>query len=229
MKFLLGLVIGLVLAAGIAAGAAYMAFGDLSDVGARDKSQDIAEVYDLRDFDRVDAGGVYEIDVTVGPDYSVRVEGAPDEMARVEVSVENGVLKLGQKRPEKRRIRNNLGLTATITLPLLVGFDIAGVAEADVTGISAEAFKANLSGVGDLNLSGTCDALEANVSGVGDLDAEDLKCKDVEVSVSGIGDASVYASESVEARVSGIGSINVYGDPERVEKHKTFLADISIR
>jgi len=230
MKFLFGLFIGLLLAIGIAVGAGYMAFGDLSNIGERDKSKDITQTFDLAGFDRIDAGGVYELDVSVGGDFSVTISGASEEMARLEADVENGELSLGQKRPEhgKRRWRNS-GLTAVISLPALNAIDISGVVDGEVTGIAAASFSADLSGVGDLELSGTCENLTADISGVGDFDGRDLECETVEVHVSGVGDASVYASQSVDASVSGIGSISVYGSPSQVEKSSSFLSSISVQ
>lgn len=230
MKFFLGILIGLMLAVGIAAGAAYMAFGDLSDVGERDKSNDIAQTYDLVGFDAIDVAGVYELDVTVGGEFSIIISGAPEEIARVEASVENGELMLGQKKMERgKRHWRNQGLTATLTMPALSAIDVAGVVDGEVTGIDATSFKADLSGVGDLDLSGSCETLTAGVSGVGDFDARDLECQDVDIHVSGVGDASVYASQSVDASVSGIGSITVYGSPAQVEKSGGFLSSISVK
>lgn len=229
MKFILGVLIGLILAIAIAAGAAHFAFGDLSDIGERDKSKDISQVFDLRDFDRIDIGGVYEFDVTVGGDFSVEISGSPEEMAIVEARVEDGELYLGQDRPDhgKRRWRNQ-GLTATISLPSLIGIDASGVSEGNVTGIAADNFSARLSGVGDLDLEGTCGQLVARVSGVGDLNARKLECDGVNVRVSGIGDAKVYASDEADAAVSGIGAIKIYGSPETVDKSGTFLSSISV-
>ena len=58
MKIFLGILVGLLLAIGIAAGAVYYAFGDLKDIGDRDRSQDITETYDLMGFNEIDVEGV---------------------------------------------------------------------------------------------------------------------------------------------------------------------------
>lgn len=230
MKIFFGVVIGLVLAIGIAAMAAKYAFGSLGDVGERDKSKDITETMDLAGFDEIDVGGVFELDVSVGGDFSVIVSGAPSEMERLNARVENGALKLDRKEGEhaKRRWRD-FGLTAEITLPALKGVDIAGVADARISGVDADEFDIDLAGVGDLTVTGTCGSLEADVSGVGDLNAKGLECDDVDIDVSGVGSASVYASSAADASVSGIGSIDIYGSPARVEKSSSFIASISVK
>lgn len=229
MRLFFGVLIGLFLAVLIAGVAAHHVFGGFKDVGERDKSKDITQTFEVADFDRIDVGGVFELKVKVGGDYAVTISGAPDEMARLQVNVANGVLELDQKgdRNVKRHWRN-AGLTATISLPALNGVEVAGVADGEFSGIDAESFRADLSGVGEINLSGTCGHLDANMSGVGDLDAKDLECKDVDVDVSGVGEAVVYASESVDASVNGIGSIEVYGSPANVEKQSSFISSITV-
>lgn len=230
MRLFFGIIIGLAVAIAIALAAAKFAFGDLGGVGERDKSKDVTETLDLAGFDRIDIGGVFEIDVTVGGDFSVAVSGSPEEMRRLEATVENGALKLGQDdvRFGKRPWRDQ-GMTAVISLPALNGVDLAGVADGNVTGIDAEDFRVDLAGVGSLVLSGRCGRLNAQLSGVGDLDAKALECREVDVDVSGVGSAAVYASETAEASVGGVGSIDIYGSPEQVRKDASFIASISVK
>jgi putative autotransporter adhesin-like protein len=230
MKLFFGILIGLVLAVGIAGGAAYMAFGDITDIGARDKTNDITRSYELAGFNEIDIGGVYEVDIRVGPEFSVTLSGAEDEIARADVAVERGILHLTQEETRRGKHRwRNMGLTAEITLPALNAIEVAGVADVDVEGVAADDFTVRLAGVGEIDVAGTCNALTASLSGVGELDAADLECADVDVRVSGVGEASVYASRSVDARVGGIGAITIYGSPARVEKSSSFLADIKVK
>lgn len=233
MKFLIGLVVGAIIAAAIGAAAIAAAFGGLDkiDISDRDKSSDVVRTVELRDFEKIKIKGVYELDVTVGPDFAIELSGKAEDLDRAEASVENGVLVLDQKRRErgeKIRRHGHDGVTAKISMPSLVAIDVAGVVDGSVRGISAEGFRADLSGVGDLELEGSCTALEASVSGVGDLDAENLRCANVSVSVSGVGDAKVYASESVDASVSGMGDISVSGSPKQVEKSGSLFSDIDV-
>lgn len=230
MRIFLGILIGLFLAVGIAVAAAYMAFGELTNIGERDKSKDVVQRFDFQDFDKIDIAGVYELNVSVGGDFSIEISGAPEEMARLEASVENQTLMLGrEERNMGPRGWRNQGLTAEISLPALSAIDIAGVVDADVRGVDAETFAVDIAGVGDLDISGSCDSLEADVAGIGDFNAEDLRCRAVTVQISGIGDASVYAGEEVDAEVSGIGDIDIYGSPEIVRKEGGLFSDITVR
>jgi len=195
---------------------------------AGDKKERVSQTVDLRDFERISVSGVYDLTVNVGEDYSVVISGPADEVERVEASVSNGVLDLGQKDGKKRWGRKRHGVDADITVPTLNGLNVSGVVDGTINDIDAEKFKLSVSGVGDISLSGRCDSLDADVSGVGDLEARDLECRVVDVKVSGVGSATVFAAEKVNASVSGMGDIDVYGGPEQVSKSGSMFADVTV-
>ncbi len=195
---------------------------------AGDDKGRVSKTLDLADFERISISGVYDLSVKVGDAYSVTIAGPADEIGRVKATVSDGVLNLDQKERKRGWGRKRHGVDAEITLPVLNGLDVSGVVDGEIADIDADAFRLAISGVGDITLSGRCDALDARVSGVGDLDADKLECRVVDVTVSGVGDASVYASEEVDATVSGMGDIDVYGGPERVSKSDSMFADVTV-
>jgi hypothetical protein len=229
MKFLVGLVIGAIIAAAIGAGAIAIAFGELDDIEIkdRDRGADVTRTLDFKDFDKIEVAGVYELNVTVGPNFAITLAGSEEELDRVKASLEDGALVLDQSKRQKHGLRRH-GVTATISMPALSALDISGVVDGDIEGVAGGDFAIDLSGVGDVELSGECDALTARVSGVGDLNAEELKCKTAKINVSGVGDAAVYASEAVEASISGMGEIDVYGSPASVEKNGGMFSHIEV-
>lgn len=180
---------------------------------------------DLRDFDAIEIGGAYELDVIVGEDYSIELSGPSDEMARVEASLKNGALVLGSK---KRHTGDHKGVKAVVTMPALNRIAVSGVANADISGVRADHFKLDLSGVGKVNIAGACGKVFVRVSGVGEVDAQSLQCKAADVKVAGIGQARVYASESVSAEVSGMGGIVVDGSPKAIDKRGGFFSEIKV-
>lgn len=220
MKMFFGILIGLVLAGLIAVTAIKAAWGDIADVGERDRGADKTQTVAAADFDRISVTGVFELDVDVGPDYSLTLSGSEEDLAQTEVSVEDGLLVLDREemRVKNRRRLVNHGVSAKVTMPAIRGIDVTGVVDGSIRGVDAEEFRADLSGVGDLKIAGTCTTLVAEVSGVGELDADELKCRNVRIDVSGIGGASVYASESVEADIAGIGKVDIEGSPANVSK-----------
>lgn len=187
------------------------------------------QTFDLEDFKAIEIGGAYELDVVVGEDYSVRLSGPAEDMERVEARVEGDALLLNlkkRKRSDKRHNRESV--RAVITMPALERLTVSGVVEGDIRGVNADAFRLDLSGVGEVKLAGRCNMLTAHVSGVGELDAQGLACRKANIRVSGVGEASAYASEEASAEVSGMGEINIYGSPKRVDKRGGFLAEISV-
>ncbi|MGF1544735.1 MAG: head GIN domain-containing protein [Parvularculaceae bacterium] len=212
----------LVLAASVVALVAVQA------AGAAARAADVARTYDLQGFDRIEIAGVYDVDIEVGEDYAVELEGPADEMARVDVRIEDGALVLGVDK-KRRRGGDRQGVDAVVRLPNLTGLSISGVAEVDARGGRSDRFETAMSGVGDVTLAGECGVFDASVSGVGDLDADGLRCRDVAVRVSGVGSASVYAAERVDAKVSGMGSIDVKGSPSEVKKQGGFFSSVDVR
>lgn len=195
-----------------------------------DDEETVEQELSLSGFDRLTVSGVYELDVRVGKDYSIRLSGPKYEMDRAEISVKDGALVLGQRdrrKGEKKR-NNRDGVEAVITLPSLTGLKVSGVVEGRIADVDAERFEVRISGVGDVAIDGECGALEAHLSGVGDLDAKGLECGKADIQVSGVGSAVVFASEEVDADVSGMGDIDVYGSPQSVRKSKGMFADITV-
>lgn len=214
--------------AGMAAGIMTIA---AAGAGLAAKNDHVTKKLDLSGYDKIDISGVYELDVEVGPEFSITLSGEEDEMELVEATVKNGVLRLGRAERKKRGFRLNHdheSIEATITLPALTSLEVSGVVDGKITGIDAERFDVDISGVGDMTLEGECGYLDASVSGVGDLDAEELECRSVDVDVSGVGSASVYASEEVDADISGMGDIDIFGSPERVSKDSGMFADVTV-
>lgn len=193
-------------------------------------AENMEKSYDFKGFDKIKVAGVYDLKVTIGPDYSVLLEGPADAMARVEPKISDRVLVLDQRDRrwgEKRRKSRNV--TAYVTTPSLAGLHVSGVVDCQVEGLDEDVFEVAISGVGEVNLVGACRRLDAEVAGVGELDARSLVCEDVRVVVSGVGEASVHARQSVDAVVSGMGDIRVYGSPKKVRKSGGMFADISIQ
>ncbi|MEZ5895470.1 MAG: DUF2807 domain-containing protein [Parvularculaceae bacterium] len=233
MKFFLGLLLGLLLAVGIAAAAFKTAWGGITNLRFDDDDgAKLSQTLQLSEFDRISVAGVFDLDVKVGGDFSVEVRGAQKALDRADIHVENGVLVLdiGDTKLQGRRRVLAGGLAAEISLPALAGVSIAGVVDGEIEGISADEFAVDLSGVGELDLDGECGALKASMSGVGELDATRLICRDVEVDLSGIGEARFFASERIDASIGGLGKIEVEGSPPTVVKESASpFARISVR
>lgn len=184
----------------------------------------------VQDFSAIEISGAYELEVRVGGDYSVVLSGHEDELNRAEVNVREGALQLGsKKRMHRDKDRHDHdGLRAVVSMPALDKLSVSGVVDATVEGVDAGLFKVNLSGVGEVDISGRCKRIDARVSGVGELDAKGLECSEADVALSGMGEAAVFARDWAKAEVSGMGEINVYGSPKKIEKRGGFFSEINV-
>ena len=125
MRLIIGFLIGLVIAAAIAATAFKVAWGDIGEFEERDRGADVTRTVEAADFTEIAIKGVFELDVTVGGDYSVTITGSEEDLARTTAEVQNGRLVLdSENRKEKKRARIiKHGVTASVTLPAQILFD----------------------------------------------------------------------------------------------------------
>lgn len=221
-----------------AAGATAVILSSTSIAAAHevDDKDRVEETHNIKDFNKIRVTGVYELEVQVGEDFSVFTSGKHKDVDGMEVYLKGSTLVLAQDEDKRKGInfngrknKNNSGIRAVITLPSLNGLDITGIGTGEIKGIKSDRLEVEVAGISDMELSGTCGNLDIDMAGIGELRAEDLKCENVDVDLAGMGDISVYASKSVEADAAGMGNIDVYGNPEDVEKSKSFMASVKIK
>lgn len=203
--------------------------------GVNDKNR-VEETHSIKNFDKIRVTGVYELDVQVGEGFSVFTSGKHKDVEKMKVYLKGSTLVLAQNDDGEKNInwngrkkKNNSGIRAVITMPSLKGLDITGIGAGEVKGIKSDSLDVEVAGISDMELSGTCGRLDVDMAGLGELRAESLKCENVDVDLAGMGEISVYASKSVEADAAGMGNIEVYGNPEDVEKSKSFMASVKIK
>ncbi len=207
---------------GIAAGMALL-FGVTIMAGPSFADED-SQVRDVPEFNRIVVEGAMDIVVGVGKSQRVEISADRRYISRVETRVEDDTLYISQ---EGRHWRD-IDVEVEISVRELNAFIIEGAADAEITGIKSDRFVLEIDGAGDVTLEGTCGDAEYEINGAGDVDAENLKCKTVEVTINGAGDADVYASESVRAELNGVGDITVCGDPDRVRPSINGLGSFDI-
>jgi carbon monoxide dehydrogenase subunit G len=91
-----------------------------------------------------------------------------------------------------------------------ISFDISGAAEVTAS-VDAPEVEVEISGAGNMDLSGRTRSYKAKVTGSGDLKAADFLSENADVDVSGAGSAKVHASVSLKAEASGAGNISYKG------------------
>ncbi len=161
-------------------------------------------------FHAVTFAGTWNVDVTVGKETSVVIEGRKDLISRVKTEVVNGELRIGLESSGLSSLFNHdLGdLTARITTPNLAMFALEGSGKADIAGLSGGAPSIVLDGPGDIVAKGKVDSLTLAVRGSGTADLSGLEAARASATIKGSGDATVDPREALVAVVNGSGQIN---------------------
>ncbi len=200
------------------------------DHGTDDHGDKMTQTFDYKNFDQINVGGVFEVDVSVGAAFAITISGSEKDMEDLDVYEKDGVLYLKTEKNNRSKKNNNREeVNVRVSLPSLSALKVSGVASGDITGVDADDFDLRVSGVAEVEIEGRCNSLKARVSGVGELDARNFKCKSADVALTGVGEMSVFASESVDVTASGVGSVDVYGKPKKVSKSKALFSEINIK
>lgn len=186
--------------------------------------------YNLSNFDGLSMGIEGNVIITTGPEQKVVVEGQREILDHLNTSVSSGIWNISLD----KCFRNYSDLNIYITVPTLtyVGLSSTGSILSNST-ITANSFKAslsgsgtidltldvnyldtNLSGSGSLNLSGTTNAHDISLSGSGNVNTYNLISTDTSVRTSGSGNSYVTVSNQLDVSISGSGNVIYDGNPE---------------
>lgn len=184
----------------------------------------VAEKRDVRDFTGVDAGGAVEVEITVGKDFAVELEGDDNILANITTEVRDGVLYIERK---KGNYWSKSRLVARVSLPELNKLDISGASKAIVTGVRSNSFNVGVSGASKVEISGEAREVKIDVSGASKLIAENLRAERADVEASGASKAVLYVSQSINADASGASKITYLGNPPSVSKDASGASSVS--
>ncbi|HEX8215467.1 MAG TPA: head GIN domain-containing protein [Allosphingosinicella sp.] len=190
--------------------------------------------FDVAGFDSVGLAGSHDVIVTVGGPASVRAEGDPKILEKLDIRVVGSTLRIGTQKGVNWNagfLRNRKPVTVYVTVPSLVGASVAGSGDLKVDKIEGDRFRGAVAGSGDLQVAairvgeaefsvagsgdiratGSAGRLKANLAGSGDLHLDGLEAKDAEVSVAGSGDIRARATGTANVSLSGSGDVTMAG------------------
>jgi hypothetical protein len=186
----------------------------------------------LSSFNRVELKIDGEVILTQGPQQQVRVEAQRNILEVLETEISGNELQIEYSRVN---VRDHDPIKVYITVPSLSEVQVSGSGKvrsgspwsassfevkvsgsgnaeldfAQVTGL-----RTNVSGSGEVKLSGVAQSHSINISGSGRLAAYELNTQDTDVSISGSGRSYVLASRNLSADISGSGSVYYRGEPK---------------
>jgi cytoskeletal protein CcmA (bactofilin family) len=186
--------------------------------------------YDFRNFDELEMGDAFHVDVVAGSSFAVSATGELNDLDDLEIFVEDGKLVARYEKPW-RNSRKRMDIEITMpdveavefsgavnariegfeNLPE-VEFDMSGASKCNFIGSGRE-FKFDLSGASQLNLEGAGKYLDGDVSGASQLNAFDLKVEESDLKVSGASNAKICVSGLLKVDASGASNVRYKGNP----------------
>lgn len=169
----------------------------------------LAEQRNLSNFTNVEANAGTDVDVTVGPGFSVDVSGPGAD--RIVSRVQGHTLVVERQRgfhlgaSPRARVR--------VSMPRVEGLSASSGADLNVTGVDGGDIALDSSSGADLRVSGRCASFTADVSSGADIHAQDLRCENGSIDASSGGDARVFASGRLNVDASSGGGVVAYGNP----------------
>lgn len=193
--------------------------------------------FEATDFTAIELEGGYDVFLYQGNSESVDIETDENIMEHIEVSVENNVLKISNKKRivastktevhiQLKNIEEidiagavNLGGKGTIKSKEMV-MDVSGAAEI-MMDLDAKEVQLNVAGGSKTELTGDVKKLNISITGAGELITEKLNNKECAIVISGAGSAKVNCTEKLDINITGAGYIGYTGNPEMVNKNIT--------
>jgi hypothetical protein len=183
-------------------------------------------------FSALSVSGPFEAIITQDQTESLRIETDENLMAYIDVTNENGRLKISTR--NGFNIRSRKRIAVFISGPDFDKISLSGSGSLNSKGrIKGNNIDLNISGSGDLvmdldapaistvisgsgsaRLSGETESFESRINGSGEVFAFNLLSENTRVKISGSGEAEVYASKQLDIRISGSGDVGYKGNPE---------------
>jgi hypothetical protein len=165
----------------------------------------------LADFSRIDLRTIGQITVTFGEPAGVQLHAEDNLIPLVETNVRDGWLVI--ESPPNTALSPTRTIEINVTMPELAEIKLSGTGLIQVDDMTAGSLTTNISGSGNVILSGTVDRQTVDVPGTGTYNASELASREAVVTLSGAGNVLLDVSETLNASVSGMGNVLYSGDP----------------
>ncbi|MFC6998690.1 PspC domain-containing protein [Rufibacter roseus] len=215
----------------------------------KDEYSGISKIYKVREFNEVEAGGGYHLRIRYSPRHNVRVTGSEKELDKLQVRVQNGVLKVKRDNDLFKLWGNNSRpVLIEVETPDLRLVDISGAAKAEISGFAPDQFQlkqsgasevaisistsrleVDLSGAAKVTMKGHADDLNVDGSGASEIIADKMQAQRAFVDLSGASSAVVNVKEHLRAEASGASSIEYVGAVQQVDMDQSGGSSINRR
>lgn len=182
-----------------------------------------SEMRDVRDFNSVDVGGVFQVEITAQKDFSVEVEADDNLLQYIKTEVRGGRLQISMD----KRVKTSNPLRVRISAPNIEKVEASGVANVTLVNLKNSDFTADTSGASKLKVTGETENLNVEMSGATEINAEDLRSVNANVDGSGASRVNLNVSGELRSDASGASRIEYSGTPSNVYKKTSGAASVS--
>jgi hypothetical protein len=199
---------------------------DYEDVGAIQYEE---KQYSLTDFDRVEMGDAFIVQIEYGNYFSITARGDRRNISDLVVKKSGNTLIVRYDEPGNRKHETYID----IVMPSIVSADMSGATNSVITGFQSLAsfsvflsgasvaqidvttsnFDLNLSGASVMDLRGATESLAAEISGASSLKAFNFQAANANLNVSGSSAGKIKVSSQLKAIVTGASSVVYRGNP----------------
>jgi hypothetical protein len=183
-------------------------------------------------FDKVDISQSFSVDITQGENFRVVIRVDDNLVEHLNIVKQGSTLKIGLD-PNRAYTIVNATMEAEVTMPELLGLDLSGSSDANVSGfettkslvvdlsgnsallgdIKAGDSRFDVSGNSSVTVTGSGGDVSVDASGSSEVDLTDYPASDANVDASGASTVIVNLSGRLNADASGSSNIYYLGDP----------------
>lgn len=190
----------------------------------------------VQGFDKVELSGVGTLTITQGSTEALTIQAEDNLLPRLRSDVEAGTLRLG---PQGAAISPTKPIRYDLTVKQLTGVDVTGAADVQAASLQADqltlkvtgagkvdvgrltssgSLAVDLTGSGQVTVSGQVPRQTVTISGAGKYQAANLATQQATIDVTGAADCSVRVSDHLTVSISGAGHVAYAGSPA-VDEH----------
>ena len=172
----------------------------------------ITETYEVSEFDEIDFSSVGQVNIIQDGSSGVSITGDDNIVELYEVEVRGNRLDIDSE--SYVNFSPSSELVIDIYLSDLTELSISGAGDILGENLQLEDLEIDLTGAGQIELSGSAETLDLNSSGAADIDVQNLEVERAAVNLTGVGNITLWVTDALNARISGAGNISYYGEPE---------------
>ncbi|MFN8344146.1 MAG: PspC domain-containing protein [Spirosomataceae bacterium] len=194
-----------------------------------DTKGEMVKQFDVTDFRKVRVGGAFVVTVQKGDTYKVVADGRESDLDDIEVKVEDGTLRVENRRKKLLERTKRIGITITTptieaidlsgaTLGKVVEFRNLGTLKVSISGasktyldITTQRLELDVDGASKVELHGSANTLEADLSGACSLEAEHMAIQNGDVEARGVSKANLGNIPNLKSNSSGASRIRRQG------------------